>query len=444
MMKPNYFALSFVGRRSSNQDAFITLELNDTSYFIAVADGMGGATSGHVASQTVLKEAERFLKWTFAKDPNPKNLKNILKQTFTICQKAIADAIQNNPELSGMGTTLACVLICGNRFVVGNIGDSRVYKHYRNEFIQITEDHTYIQDFLKKEGGVISPEIQAQYSSFLTRSIDGGEDTPDIYPAENDFDTLLPGTAFMICSDGLILDKSATDTSLLKELYLGTKSLKKAAENMISSAFQSGSSDNITVALFEYGAIPDKKDKRMKYKYPPEEKSPTRKAPPSKRSPVRMLIAATMLLFLVIVTAIVVNRSGLNIFKKKSQPATTQKSEKEPKLEAEVDRVQKQAIPAPFFQFGDDVIPVQRNAPLTWSWDGVLNDSIKFRIFFYNEKVQSLVAQIEAKTKDIKLDTVQTLIEGQIYSVKVKVVTNIDSAESDFRKIAIVPERREK
>lgn len=438
MMEPNYFALSFVGRRSSNQDAFLTLKLNDTSYFIAVADGMGGATSGHVASQTISKEAERFLKWAFAKDPNPKNLKNILKQTFTICQKAIADAIQNNPELSGMGTTLACVLICGNRFVVGNIGDSRVYKYYRNEFLQITEDHTYIQDYLKKEGGVISPEIQAQYSSFLTRSIDGGEDTPDIYPAENDFDTLLPGTAFLVCSDGLILDKSASDTSLLKELYLGTKSLKKAAENMISSAFQSGSSDNITVALFEYGAIPDKKDKRMKYKYPPDEKSPTRKAPASKRSPVKMLIAATVILFLIIVTAIIVKKSGLNIFKKTSQTGITQQSENE-LIKKNGDGIKKkQSINKPVVNKYDNSIPTRRDAPLSWMWDGPKNNSVKYHVYFYTDEGGNVLKlDREVNDSQIKLKDFSELNPGGIYFWKVQVITYGGSAESELQKIQV-------
>lgn len=430
MIKPNYFALSFVGRRSSNQDSFLTLKLNDTSYFIAVADGMGGATSGHVASQTVLKEAKKFLKWAFAKDPNPKNLNDILKQTFTICQKAVADAIRNNPELSGMGTTLACVLICGNRVVCGNIGDSRVYKFYNNNFNQITEDHTYIQDYLKKEGGVISPEIQAQYSSFLTRSIDGGEDTPDIFPAENEYDVLLPGTAFLVCSDGLILDKSETDTSLLKELYLGTKSLKKAAENMISHAFQAGSSDNITVALFEYDAIPGKKNKRINYKYPPEEKSPTRKAPTPKHSPMKMLIAATMLLFLVILTVIIVKTSGFNIKSKlcinEGFPSETQE-----KIGSDSTSIQKLVIGD-----GNSDRPKRLDAPLNWSWDG---EPASFIVFFYMDSTKKQeILKREVQKGPIYLKDFKEIKPESTYYWRVQaLMQNGKTVSSELKKIHV-------
>ena len=440
MIQPNYFALSFVGKRSSNEDAFLTVKLNETSYFIAVADGMGGATSGQVASQTVLKAAKRFLELIFAVDPNPTNLKNILKQTYQQCQKEISEAIEKNPDFSGMGTTLACVLISGSRFVTGNVGDSRVYKYSNNNMQQISEDHTFIQDYQNKEGRIADANMQAQYGHMLTRCIDGGQDLPDIFPLEDEYDLLLPRMGFIICSDGLILNKSDNETSWLKNYFLGTKTLKSSAETLISHAYKAGSTDNITVALVEYGTIPRNLKEFNKIKFPPDEERPPTQIHTPKSSLIKILITLTIISILAI-TALAIKKSGLslpeNIFNFNSESDSTRIPLNQQKEKKNNISPNQQLIEPPVISGNRASYPTGQDAPLTWEVQKLNNDSLKYNIFFYDLK-KNLIQKKEDQKSPIYLRDFSNLESGKAYFWKVQAVTKSGlTTESKLKKIIV-------
>ena len=117
MSQLDYYSLSFVGRRKNNQDSCIVLKPSHNSMFLAVADGMGGAAGGDVASKSVIDSAQRFLKEKFKGEVRPEHLKDILTGIFYSSQNDISKKIKENTELIGMGTTLTCVLILDNKFV---------------------------------------------------------------------------------------------------------------------------------------------------------------------------------------------------------------------------------------------------------------------------------------------------------------------------------------
>ena len=267
----NYYSLSFPGRRESNQDACLTLEPSENSLFLAVADGMGGSAGGQVASAIVIETAEELIKKKFKDKVEPSELKQILREVFNSADKKIAEKIKTDENLRGMGTTLVCVLILGDKFVWGNIGDSRIYWYKDSGFEQISVDHTHIQDFKDKSGGAVSEELIKNYSHYLTRSIDGGLDEPDIFPDVSPYEVLKEGNAFLLCSDGLIIDKTVDNTEHFKNYLIGTKTLKSAAENLISFAFEQGSNDNISVVLSIKGKLKRQKLNIKKFSYPPTE-----------------------------------------------------------------------------------------------------------------------------------------------------------------------------
>lgn len=255
MEKIASYGLSFEGRRSNNEDSYRILQFKPDVCFLAVADGMGGATSGQYASELVLDTAEKYLQNITKNGKEIDDLKLVISKIFFIAQEAISTAVKKNPKLSGMGTTLTCVLIKDKKYVIGNIGDSRVYKISNDSFFQVTEDHTYIEDFKKKNKGEIDKDILSKYSHYLLKSLDGGKDEPDIFPADKPYEELKPGEGFLLCSDGLIIDKTNEDTENFRQYLLGTKTLNDAAKYLVSQAYQNGSSDNITIVLANYGQI---------------------------------------------------------------------------------------------------------------------------------------------------------------------------------------------
>ena len=247
------YSHSVAGRRDSNEDEILSLPLGEDGYFHGVADGMGGFKGGDVASAIVLKYAKEYLTDRFARPVRPDQLKKILRELYAGADAAVRKEQKNSPHLAGMGTTLACILAKGDKYVVGNIGDSRVYRSSGGDLIQLTEDHTYVQDMMRKTGIKPDAGVLKHYGHVVTRSIEGSKDVPDLFPRDDQWFTLGDGEGFLLCSDGLIIDKTADPESVFAGLLMGTATLKEAAEGMVSYALNAGSSDNISVVLATWG-----------------------------------------------------------------------------------------------------------------------------------------------------------------------------------------------
>lgn len=271
MPKLENYSISFQGRRKNNEDSCLSLSLGENAYFFAVADGMGGAIGGEIASKLVIEASKEYLQKQFMTKVYPEDMKEMLQRVFELSQQSISNELNKKPALQGMGSTLTCVLIQDNKYVIGNLGDSRVYLLKDNALHLMTEDHTYIQQAQKELGGKLDPGIASRYSNYLVRSIDGGEDKPDLFPLGKPFELLSEGEAFLLCSDGLITDKVTNDYEIFRDYILGTKSLKIAAEQLISFAYNEGSKDNITVVLAQYGKLERDKKSVANRDFPPNE-----------------------------------------------------------------------------------------------------------------------------------------------------------------------------
>jgi len=245
------------------------LKPSSNSIFLAVADGMGGTAGGEVASKLVLDTAQRILKENFKEEVRPEHLKDILRRIFSVSQTDISNKIKEIAELTGMGTTLTCILILDDKFSWGNFGDSRIYWYNNSKLSQISVDHTYIQEYIDNIGPDIPEKVIDNHGHFLTRAINGGNHEPDIFPKTLPYESLKSGEAFILCSDGMILDKSSENNENFKDYLVNTKKLKDVAENLVSHAYNEGSDDNITVALCSIGKLEKKKTELKKYNYPP-------------------------------------------------------------------------------------------------------------------------------------------------------------------------------
>lgn len=303
------YSHSVAGRRESNEDEVLALPLGSEGYFIAVADGMGGIKGGEVASAIVLNFAREFLTRRFKKPVRPEQLKKIIRDLYAGADAAVRKEQTSSPHLAGMGTTLACILVQGTKYVVANIGDSRVYRCSQGAFEQLTVDHTYVQDMMTRSGVRPDARLVEHFGHVVTRSIQGGKDKPDIFPREDRTFALADGEGFLLCSDGLISDKSADQQAPLEALFRTTTGLQEAAEKMVEAALDAGSTDNISVVLATWGAF--QRSQTQPEVTPDPQTTVTLKAVPPARKPMSFarsprIVALVVLAALALLLAVIV------------------------------------------------------------------------------------------------------------------------------------------
>lgn len=272
MQKLKHYELSFTGRRKTNQDSCLYYEFNGYQ-LLAVADGMGGYEGGELASSTAISVAKFTFEQEIVENEDP-DLQKILRNIYQKADENIKQVVNENPSLESMGTTLSCVLIDPDmKYVYGNLGDSRIYLYDGKYFNQITQDHTYVQQYINEFGYPVPDEI-LNGSNVLLKAIDGKGDEPDIFPIEHESYLLNKGEVFLICSDGLIPEKDVDLGEHFKRYLVGSKSLQMTAEQIVAYSFHSGMHDNITIMLASYGKIKRKKENLQVFSFPPSDKNP--------------------------------------------------------------------------------------------------------------------------------------------------------------------------
>lgn len=252
-----YYGESITGRRSNNEDSFLCEKIDDRTYLFIVADGMGGYEHGEIASQLAVNTFLSHVKESFHEQILPTQLKSVLEEGFLKTQVAVREEVEKDIDHLGMGTTLVVLLIHNGSYVWGNIGDSRLYKIDSHGVEQITKDHSYIEEVLKnKPGEKINTDYFNQFSHIITRSVSGGNDKPDIYPEHRDYLSLRTPKIFLLCSDGLITDKSVKKDELdFFQIYQNGPDPETFAKNLINNAFEKGSNDNISALCISFGKV---------------------------------------------------------------------------------------------------------------------------------------------------------------------------------------------
>jgi PPM family protein phosphatase len=215
---------------------------NEDSYFVrapifVIADGMGGAQAGEVASKTAAD--------AFDIDLSQTPPERVLRETIADANRRIHDLARTDPSRAGMGTTLTAAIVNAEReeVALGHVGDSRAYRLRDGQLEQLTRDHSLVEEMRRK--GQLT-EAQAEdhpQRSIITRAL-GPE--PEVEP---DIQTVpaSPGDVFLLCSDGLT---TMLGEEQIAKLLAGSSSIQAAVRALVDEANRAGGRDNITVLAF--------------------------------------------------------------------------------------------------------------------------------------------------------------------------------------------------
>ena len=223
--------------REGNEDSFVA-----SGSLAAVADGMGGAQAGEVASATAADELRSL------QDGGPwrtdRSAGDALKQAVLEANRRIREMAAGDKSLEGMGTTVTALLEDGDVVHLAHVGDSRAYLLRGGELSQLTEDHTLVQELVKQ--GKLRPEEAKRHpqGSIITRAL--GADA-DVQVDTATF-KIVPGDRLLLCTDGLT---AVVDPATIRNVLLRTRDPQQASERLVAMANEQGGPDNVTVLVLD-------------------------------------------------------------------------------------------------------------------------------------------------------------------------------------------------
>lgn len=243
-IKLSIYGESDVGKlREHNEDS---IGWDTDMGLVLLADGMGGHNAGEVASELAVSCIRDALQDVLAPNlvaSNVIDFNDALREAIVYANDEIIRMANERLECVGMGTTIVVTLFHGNRVIIANVGDSRIYRLREKELTQISKDHSLVQEML--DNGYISEE-EAQMSAsrnLITRAL-GIADQVEV---DINQDNVEDGDLYLLCSDGLT--DLVTDDEILQLLLLYKDDLKSGCQELISLANEKGGKDNISVIL---------------------------------------------------------------------------------------------------------------------------------------------------------------------------------------------------
>jgi PPM family protein phosphatase len=220
--------------------------------FAIVSDGIGGHRSGEVASEMTVNMISQIVANSDGGNPQA-----VFQQAFYAVSEKIVEQADLDATHKGMGATAACVWIIGPQLYIAYAGDSRIYLMRGNHILQLTRDHTWVQEAVDK-GILDRAQVRTHPNLHVIRRYFGSDEPPEpdfrlyLQPGESDARArshqgtqLVPGDVVMLCSDGL------TDLVGENEManMLPGRTLNQAAKSLIDLANQRGGHDNITIVM---------------------------------------------------------------------------------------------------------------------------------------------------------------------------------------------------
>jgi protein phosphatase len=225
--------------RSGNEDNFHA-DADPSHGIFVVADGMGGHAAGEVASEMAVQIVSREL--ASVRDVREPSAREKIIASLRTANRAIYDRMLSETDKQGMGTTVSVLLLSHGHYLIGQVGDSRVYLLRDGMLTQLTKDHSYVQE--QVDAGFLTPE-QARYhpySNVITRCVGAGEEVqPDAYTGE-----LKLGDVLLVASDGLT---GMVDDRRLQQLLLARSTPGRIVDALIADANGRGGLDNITAIV---------------------------------------------------------------------------------------------------------------------------------------------------------------------------------------------------
>jgi protein phosphatase len=237
-MKINLFGKTDPGlKRTNNEDSFL---IREDMNLCAVADGMGGAAAGEIASRIFVDTAAHvYEEWMKGDKEDPAFP---VQKTYITANSGILEHISRFPEHKGMGTTAELLSISDDLIIIGHVGDSRTYRLRNGILKQVTKDHSLIQEQIEK--GIITVEEARNHSMrhVILRAV-GVEDNVSLDIIKT---KAVAGDIYLLCSDGLT---DMADDADIEKCMNSHSALDGMASGLINLARAGGGKDNITVVL---------------------------------------------------------------------------------------------------------------------------------------------------------------------------------------------------
>lgn len=238
--------------RENNEDAVV---VDSDTQLCVLADGMGGYNAGEIASGMatafIKSEMSRWLSEA-GRSAKVKEIRRALEICVDNANRSIFNAADSNPQYSGMGTTLVVGVFYGRSLVLGHIGDSRCYRLRNGEFLQITKDHSLLQEQI--DAGLITQEqaVGSSIKNLVTRAL-GVEDAVLLDLNEHEVEA---GDCYLMCSDGL---SDMVDDAEIASILGGSTLMEQKADRLVASANEHGGRDNISILLVQVDASSEKR-----------------------------------------------------------------------------------------------------------------------------------------------------------------------------------------
>ncbi len=238
--------------REHNEDVWA--ELPEQRFYV-LADGMGGHKSGDVASREAVDHLCRIVSEKLGEGVerlSPLEGKKLIEEAIQEVNAHVFSLGQKDSALRGMGTTLCCLYFCDDVLVFGHVGDSRIYLLRKQKILQLTKDHSWIQELLDMGQILDSQAEDFVYKNIITKAV-GIE--PRVEPAVSLLD-LQDQDLFLMCTDGLtdMIPKVG-----IERILTTTQSFEKSPKKLIDEANMQGGYDNVTVVLVKVERARDRK-----------------------------------------------------------------------------------------------------------------------------------------------------------------------------------------
>ncbi|MBK7537635.1 MAG: Stp1/IreP family PP2C-type Ser/Thr phosphatase [Myxococcales bacterium] len=248
-MRVRFAGATNIGRRRDHNEDSIFLPENDR--LAIVADGMGGHASGEVASRMAVEmvvghftetSKQQTLTWPYKVDRDLRTHLNRMTTSIMLANLEIWERSQRESRYKGMGTTCVAIYFLDDSAVIGHVGDSRCYRLRGGEMIQLTEDHSLINDYIKMKRVTPEEAENSPHKNVIVRAL-GMKESLQV-----DILTEVPrvGDCYILCSDGLT---GMVRNEMIAQIVASERDLERAVERLITAANDEGGVDNISVVL---------------------------------------------------------------------------------------------------------------------------------------------------------------------------------------------------
>ena len=230
--------------RTSNQDSYAAGELPGSVAWAVVCDGMGGTNGGNLASSTAVKIISERISSSYRQGMSFSSIKNMFMSAIIAANVSFYDMSKENPELSGMGTTVVVAIVANERVYVAHAGDSRAYILTSGKLHQLTKDHSFVQEMVDSGKLTADEAREDPRKNLITRALGVSEELQIDFCEED----ISENDVLLICTDGL------TNYVEPDEIYELTEDGKfyEFAERLVNRANNNGGGDNITVVTVSY------------------------------------------------------------------------------------------------------------------------------------------------------------------------------------------------